>query len=57
MSAELLTVAETATRLRISSDTVRKLIQRDEIPAARVGCTYRVSAYAVAKILEPCQQG
>jgi excisionase family DNA binding protein len=38
----LLTVAETADRLRISEKTVRRLIDRGELPSLRVGVQIRI---------------
>ena len=39
---DLLTVAEVAERLRVSTMTVYRLIQRDELPALRIGRSYRI---------------
>lgn len=41
---ELLTVAEVADRLRVSTMTVYRLIQRDELPALRIGRSYRIES-------------
>ena len=38
----LLSVAETATRLRVSEKTIRRLIARGELPALRVGSQIRI---------------
>lgn len=40
--ADLLTVAEVAEELRVSTMTVYRLIQRDELPALRIGRSYRI---------------
>ena len=40
--ADLLTVAEVADELRVSSMTVYRLIQREELPALRIGRSYRI---------------
>lgn len=40
--ADLLTVAEVAEKLRVSTMTVYRLIQRDELPALRIGRSYRI---------------
>ena len=40
--ADLLTVAEVAERLRVSTMTVYRLIQREELPALRIGRSYRI---------------
>jgi excisionase family DNA binding protein len=42
MSDNLLTAAEVADRLRVSTMTVYRLIRRGELPAVRVGRNYRV---------------
>ena len=39
---ELLTVAETARRLRVSEKTVRRLVDRSGLPALKVGAQIRV---------------
>jgi excisionase family DNA binding protein len=43
-SGSLLTVSETAERLRVSEKTVRRLIERRELPAFRVGGSIRLDA-------------
>ena len=40
--ADLLTVAEVADELRVSTMTVYRLIQRNELPALRIGRSYRI---------------
>jgi len=40
--ARFLTVAEVATALRVSNMTVYRLIQSGELPAVRVGKSYRL---------------
>ena len=40
--ADLLTVAEVAEKLRVSTMTVYRLIQREELPALRIGRSYRI---------------
>jgi excisionase family DNA binding protein len=42
MSDQLLTAAEVADQLRVSTMTVYRLIRRGELPAVRVGRNYRV---------------
>jgi excisionase family DNA binding protein len=44
MSVTLLTAAEVAEQLRVSTMTVYRLIRRGELPAVRVGRNYRVRA-------------
>jgi excisionase family DNA binding protein len=48
---DLLTVDEVADYLRIKSTTVRDLIKRGELPAARVGRVYRIKRADVEKLL------
>jgi excisionase family DNA binding protein len=57
---ELLTVAEVADMLRVSTMTVYRLIRTGELPAVRVGRSYRVKradldAYLEAQVVEPEQ--
>ena len=49
--AELLTVAEVAERLRVSTMTVYRLIKRDELPALRIGRSYRIDQSDLAAYL------
>ncbi|MFN2555260.1 MAG: helix-turn-helix domain-containing protein [Nitriliruptorales bacterium] len=58
--SELLTVAEVAGLLRVSTMTVYRLIRTGELPAVRVGRNYRVrridlDLYLQEKIVEPEQ--
>lgn len=55
--ARFLTVAEVADHLRVSNMTVYRLIQAGEMPAARVGKSYRIreddiDAYLAARYTE-----
>ncbi len=57
---ELLTVAEVADILRVSTMTVYRLIRSGELPAVRVGRNYRVrraalDAYLEQQLVEPEQ--
>jgi excisionase family DNA binding protein len=45
--AQFLTVAEVAARMRVSKMTVYRLVHGGELPAARVGRSFRVSRRAV----------
>ncbi len=49
--ASLLTVAEVASAMRISTMTVYRLIKSGELPAVRVGRSYRVRGSAVEQYL------
>lgn len=58
MTAPLLTVAEVAELFRVSSMTVYRLIRNGELPAVRVGRSYRVreddlQAYLQAQVVDP----
>lgn len=48
----LLTVTEVGRALRVSSMTVYRMIQRGELPALRIGGTYRVPSAAFREFLE-----
>lgn len=55
---QLLTVAEVAELFRVSSMTVYRLIRNGELPAVRVGRSYRVSeedlqSYLQAQVVDP----
>jgi excisionase family DNA binding protein len=58
MSDTLLTAAEVAEQLRVSTMTVYRLIRRGELPAVRVGRNYRVRerdlvAFLDAQVVDP----
>lgn len=50
--AQFLTVAEVAALMRVSKMTVYRLVHNGELPAVRVGRSFRVHASAVHKLLE-----
>lgn len=52
MSDPLLTAAEVADHLRVSTMTVYRLVRRGELPAVRVGRNYRVRASDLAAYLD-----
>lgn len=52
MNQRLLTAAEVADQLRVSTMTVYRLIRRGELPAVRVGRNYRVRARDLETYLE-----
>lgn len=52
MNDRLLTAAEVADQLRVSTMTVYRLIRRGELPAVRVGRNYRVRAAALDRYLD-----
>lgn len=49
---QFLTVAEVATLMRVSKMTVYRLVHSGELPAARVGKSFRVPAQAVHAYLD-----
>lgn len=58
MTSPLLTVAEVAELFRVSSMTVYRLIRSGELPAVRVGRSYRVTqqdlqAYLESQVVDP----
>jgi excisionase family DNA binding protein len=58
MSMTLLTAAEVAEKLRVSTMTVYRLIRRGELPAVRVGRNYRVRSgdletYLDGQVVDP----
>lgn len=60
MTRELLTAAEVADDLRVSTMTVYRLIRSGDLPAVRVGRNYRVrrqdlDAYLEAQIVDPTE--
>jgi excisionase family DNA binding protein len=50
--AQFLTVAEVAGLMRVSKMTVYRLVHNGELPAVRVGRSFRVHAKAVHDMLE-----
>jgi excisionase family DNA binding protein len=50
--ARFLTVAEVASMMRVSTMTVYRLIKAGELPAARVGKSYRLTDEDVDRYLE-----
>jgi excisionase family DNA binding protein len=51
-SGDFLTVAEVARRLRVSNMTVYRLINAGQLPAARIGKSYRIRDTDVDTYLE-----
>jgi excisionase family DNA binding protein len=49
---QFLTVAEVAALMRVSKMTVYRLVHNGELPAVRVGRSFRVHAKAVNDLLE-----
>jgi putative molybdopterin biosynthesis protein len=48
----LMLIEEVAEYLRISANTVRNMIDRGELPAARIGKQYRIKRVDVDRLLE-----
>ncbi|MEX1178697.1 MAG: helix-turn-helix domain-containing protein [Nitriliruptor sp.] len=60
MSVTLLTAAEVADQLRVSTMTIYRLIRRGELPAVRVGRNYRVrqdelETYLAEQMVDPTE--
>ncbi|HUQ68006.1 MAG TPA: PAS domain-containing protein, partial [Planctomycetaceae bacterium] len=51
MTAELLTLAEVATRLRVSHDTVYRLAMSGRLPGKKVGRAWRFSAESIEQLV------
>lgn len=51
-ATQFLTVAEVASLMRVSKMTVYRLVHNGELPAVRVGRSFRVHAKAVHEYLE-----
>lgn len=49
---ELLTVADVAKYLKVSQRTVREMIQRGDLRAAKIGKAYRIRKEDVLSLLE-----
>lgn len=48
---DLLTISEVADYLRITERTVREMIRRGELPAAKLAKSYRIKCADVEKLL------
>lgn len=51
----LKTIAETAEYLNVSTKTVRRLIDRDELAAHRIGTQWRISTQDIELYLVRCR--
>lgn len=54
---DFLTVAEVAAIMRVSKMTVYRLVHSGELPAVRVGRSFRVPAHAVDEYLRQSYMG
>lgn len=54
-SVQFLTVAEVADLIRVSKMTVYRLVHNGDLPAVRVGKSFRVPEHAVAAYLRSCE--
>ena len=52
IAGEVYTVEEVAAIFRVPVDTIRRLIRRGDLPALRLGRSYRVPKRVVARFLE-----
>ena len=48
---ELLKISEVASRLRVSQITIRRMIARGELQAAKIGGGYRIKSEEVQRIV------
>jgi excisionase family DNA binding protein len=60
MATQLMTAAEVAEQLRVSTMTIYRLIRSGELPAVRVGRNYRVPVaelerYLAAQVVDPAE--
>ncbi|HEY1968101.1 MAG TPA: helix-turn-helix domain-containing protein [Pseudonocardia sp.] len=51
LPSDLLTVAEVAAKLRVSKMTIYRMVNSGELPAFKVGRSFRIRATAVRKLL------
>lgn len=49
---ELLTIEETADKLRVNMDTVRRLLRQKKLPGVKIGAQWRVSSAALKAYIE-----
>ncbi len=52
---DLLTIEETAAKLRVNLDTVRRLLRQEKLPGVKIGAQWRVSAAALQAFIEGAQ--
>lgn len=52
MNDEILTISPTAAYLKISEKTVRRLIEKKELLASKVGGSWRIKTIDIEKYLE-----
>ena len=55
-NCELLTIPETAARLRVNKNTVYDLIKKAYLKSIQLGCR-KVSVRALAEFIERCESG
>ena len=53
---ELLTAQECAARLRLTAETIRRMVDRGELPGFRAGKCYRIPKEAVDKLVSAADQ-
>jgi excisionase family DNA binding protein len=52
LKSDLLTIEETAAKLRVNLDTVRRLLRQKKLPGVKIGAQWRVSATALQTYIE-----
>lgn len=53
---ELLKISEVASRLRVSQITIRRMIARGELQAAKIGGGYRIESAEVQKLIDTAKK-
>lgn len=56
MNEEFYTVAEVASVLRVSEQTVRTMIRRNELKASRVGRQWRINKKSFDEFVKPVEE-
>ena len=54
---QLLTLDQVAAKLQVSMSTVRRLLDRGELKAVRIGRSLRVRPVDLAAYIDSCEQG
>ena len=52
MTEEFLTVEEVAKRLRLSEETVKRLLRKKELPGSKIGGSWRISKQQFDRYLQ-----
>lgn len=51
MSIEIYTISQTAKYLQVSDKTIRRLIEKNELPASKIGRSWRITLTDIEKYL------